>query len=75
MLTEVVDSTLYFLWQDNNAVLGLITAHCLKNDTVLRHRKRPSPTSVNARIVRPVVGDEPFKWLISLAQLTTTITI
>jgi Transposase IS4 len=63
MLAEVVDSTPCFLWQDNNAVLGLTTAHCLKNDTVLRHRKRPSPTSVNARIVRPVFGDEPFKWL------------
>jgi hypothetical protein len=43
--------------------LGLTTAHCLKNDTIERLRKRPSPTSVNARIVRPVFGDEPFKWL------------
>ena len=62
-LAEVVDSTLCFLWQDNNAVLGLTTAHCLKNDTIERLRKRPSPTSVNARIVRPVFGDEPFKHL------------
>jgi Transposase IS4 len=62
-LAEVVDSTLYFLWQDNNAVLGLTTAHCLKNDTIERLRKRPSPTSVNARIVRPVFRDELFKWL------------
>jgi Transposase IS4 len=63
MLTEVVDSTVVFLWQDNNAVLGLITAHCLKNDTVERLRRRPSLTSTNARIVRPVFGDLPFKRL------------
>jgi Transposase IS4 len=43
--------------------LDLTTAHCLKNDTIERLRKRPSPTSVNARIVQPVFGDEPFKWL------------
>ena len=63
ILAEVVDSTLCFLWQDNNAVLGLTTAHCLKNETVERLRKRPSPTSTNARIVRPVFGDLPFKRL------------
>jgi Transposase IS4 len=63
MLAQVVDSTLCFLWQDNNAVLGLTTAHCLKDDTIERLRKRPSPTSTNARIVRPVFGDLPFKWL------------
>jgi Transposase IS4 len=63
MLAEIVDSTICFLWQDNNAVLGLTTAHCLKNDTIKRLRKRPSPTSVNASIVRPVFGDEAFKWL------------
>jgi Transposase IS4 len=62
-LAEIVDSTLCFLWQDNNAVLGLTTAHCLKNDTIKRVRRRPSPTSVNARIERPVFGDEPFKRL------------
>jgi len=62
-LAEIVDSTLCFLWQDNNAVLGLTTAHCLKNDTIQRLRRRPSPTPVNARIVRPVFGDEPFKQL------------
>lgn len=63
MLAEIVDSTLCFLWQDNNAVLGLTTAHCLKNDTVEQLWKWPSPTSVNAQIIRPVFGDEPFKWL------------
>jgi hypothetical protein len=55
MLTEVVDSTICFLWQDNNAVLGITRAHCLKNDTIERLRKRPSPTSVNTlRSVRDV---------------------
>jgi Transposase IS4 len=43
--------------------LGLTTAHCLKNDTIKRLHKRPSPTSVNARIIRSVFGDEPFKRL------------
>jgi Transposase IS4 len=63
MLTEIVDSTLCFLWQNNNVVLGLITAHCVKNDTIKRLRKRLSSTSVNAAIVRPVFGNEPYKWL------------
>jgi Transposase IS4 len=48
MLAEIVDLTLCFLWQDNNAVLGLITTHSLKDDTVERLRKRLSPTSTNA---------------------------
>jgi hypothetical protein len=63
MLAEVVDLTLCFLWQDNNAVLGITTAYCLKNETILRLRKRPSPTSTNARIVRPVFGNATSKWL------------
>jgi Transposase IS4 len=63
MLAETVDSTLCFLWQNNNAVLGLTTAYCLKNNTLERLRKRPSSTSVNAAIVRPVFGNEPYKWL------------
>ena len=63
MFAEVVDNMLVFLWQDNNAVIGCTTAHSLKNDTVLRLRRRLSSTSTNARIVRPVFGDLPFKWL------------
>ena len=35
-LAEIVESTLCFLWQDNNAVLGLTTAHHFKDDTVER---------------------------------------
>lgn len=60
---EVVEDTLCFLWQDNNTVLGLTTAHYLKDETVLRFRKRPFPTSTNARVVRPVFGDLSQKWL------------
>ena len=63
MLAETVDLTLCFLQQDNNAVLGITTAYCLKNETIWRLRKRPSPTSTNARIVRPVFGDDTSKWL------------
>lgn len=63
MLAEVVDSTLCFLWQDNNAVLGVTTAHRIKDETIERLQKRPSPSSANAAIVQPVFGDEPFKWL------------
>lgn len=62
-LAEVVESTLCFLWQDNNAVLGLTTAYRLKNETIERLRKRPAPTSTNAKIVRPVFGDLPVKRL------------
>jgi hypothetical protein len=63
MLAEIVDLTLCFLWQDNNAVLGITTAYTVKNNTVLRLRNRPSPTSTNARIVRPVFGEETSKRL------------
>jgi Transposase IS4 len=63
MLAEIVDLTLCFLWQDNNAVLGITTAYSIKNITIWRPRKRPSPTSTNARIIRPVFGDETSKWL------------
>ena len=39
MLAEVIDNMLVLLWQDNNAVIGCITAHPLKNDTVLQLRR------------------------------------
>jgi Transposase IS4 len=63
MLAEIVDLTLCFLWQDTNAVLGITTAYSVKNNTIWRPRKRPSPTSTNARVVRPVFGEETSKWL------------
>src|SRR6266850_5854156 len=46
---------LCFVWQDNNAVLGLTTAYNLE-DLVVRYRKRLSKTSTSAAIVRPVFG-------------------
>jgi hypothetical protein len=53
---EVVGKALCFLWQDNNAVLGITTGFSLQQK-VFRERKRPTETSTNARIVRPVFGD------------------
>jgi hypothetical protein len=36
VMAEVVEETLCFLWQDNNAVLELTTAHFFKDDTIER---------------------------------------
>jgi len=47
---------------DNNAVLSITTAYCL-HQVVQRWRKRPGDTSTNARIVRPVFGDDVRKLL------------
>jgi Transposase IS4 len=58
----ILDNILYFLWQDNNRVLGITTAYNL-TDTVIRARKRPSSTSTSASITRPVFGDLPVKKL------------
>ena len=50
-----MNSVLCFLWQDNNAVLGITTAYSL-HVLVKRLRTRPSITSTNAHIVLPVFG-------------------
>jgi Transposase IS4 len=63
MLAEQVDQTLCFLWQDNNAVLGMTTMYDL-TETIPRLRKRPAPTSTNARIVRPIFGESTEKQLL-----------
>ena len=52
----IVNSVLCFLWQDNNAVLGVTTAYSL-HVLIERLRTRPSTTSTNAHIVLPVFGD------------------
>ena len=52
----IINSVLCFLWQDNNAVLGITTVYSLHH-LVKRLRNRPSITSTNAYIVRPVFGD------------------
>src|SRR5947199_9913828 len=59
-VAHVVENVLCFMWQDNNAVLGVTTAHSLhrpEEDTIIRDRKRPKLTSTNARITRPIFGD------------------
>jgi hypothetical protein len=61
-VARIVDNILCFHWQDNNAVLGIATAFNLHQKT-FRERKRPTLTSTNARIVRPVFGNLVRKWL------------
>jgi Transposase IS4 len=61
-LATVVDSTLCMLWQDNNAVLVMTTAF-RPTDTIEKLRKRPSLTSTNAYVVRPVFSDLYLKML------------
>jgi hypothetical protein len=63
---RIVENVLYFIWQNNNTVLDLTTTHSLhrpKKDTIIRNRKRPKPTSTNARITRLIFGDLPRKRL------------
>ena len=58
LIAVVVDHSLCFLWQDNNAVLAITTAHSLhqQDDQVIRVRKRPGPKSTNAKNTLPVFG-------------------
>ena len=58
----IVNSVLCFLWQDNNAVLGITTAYSL-HVLIKCLRTRPSTTSTNAHIVLPVFGDSKKKEL------------
>jgi hypothetical protein len=65
-IARVVDDVLCFVWQDNNTVLGLTIRHSLhraEEDIIVRDRKRPKPTSTNARITRPVFSNLPRKQL------------
>ena len=50
-LAIVMHKCLCFLWQDNNSVLAITTAHSLHQpqDRVQRERKRPSSTLTNAK--------------------------
>ena len=43
---EVVEKALCFLWQDNNAVLGIIISFSLQQK-IFRERKRLTETSIN----------------------------
>jgi hypothetical protein len=55
-VAKIVEGVLCFLWQDNNAVLGMTTAHSLhlESDRVVRTRKRPKKSSTSGQIVRKV---------------------
>jgi hypothetical protein len=41
----------------------MTTAFRLKDETILRYRRRPASTSTNAHIVRSVFGELVRKWL------------
>jgi hypothetical protein len=66
-IAYIIENVLYFIWQDNNAVLSLIIIYSLhrsEEDTIIRNRKRPKQTSINARITRPIFSDLPRKRLL-----------
>ena len=64
-IARVVGQCLVFLWQHNNAVIAITTAHSLYQelDRIKRYRKRPKKTSSNYKVVFPVFGDMVRKWL------------
>ena len=50
ILAVVINYCLCFLWQDNNSILAITTAHSLhrQEDHIERQRKRPKIMSTNA---------------------------
>ena len=65
VLAVIVHYCLCFLWQDNNAVIAITTAHSLHRpeDRTETLRHRPKPTSANAAITWPVFEGHATKWL------------
>ena len=65
VLAVVIDFCLCFLWQDNNSVLAVTTAHSLhrQEDRVKRQRKRPKITSTNAAQAYSCLEGQSKKWL------------
>ena len=61
-IAEIDGYALVFIWQDNNTVLIITTAHSLHklDNKIVIHRRRPKATSTNAQIVWPVF--EGFLW-------------
>ena len=61
----IIGFCLCFLWQDNNALIAITTAHSLhrKEDRFIVNRRRPKPNSTNTRNVLPVFGNNVFKEL------------
>ena len=51
VLAIIIYKCLYFLWQDNNTICAITTAHSLhrQKDQISRERKRPRSTSTNAK--------------------------
>ena len=66
LVAMIVGWCLVFVWQDNNAVLAITTAHSVHrkdDDTVDRLRRRPKATSTNAAMSWPVFEGQATKWL------------
>lgn len=63
VVREQIDKTLCFLRQDNNAVLGMTTAYRLKEETVLKERRRLRVTLINAHVIRPIFGNDTRRTL------------
>ena len=65
VIAVILEFCLCFLWQDNNAVIVITTAHSIHwpedKEEVLRHR--PKPTSTNAAITRPIFEGQSTKYL------------
>src|SRR5438034_8507491 len=58
--TVTVDNILYFLWQDNNQVLGITTAYNL-TDMIIKSCKRSSSTSTSVFVIRSLFEDSARK--------------
>ena len=60
--TKMIEKALCFLWQNNNAVLGITTDFSLQQQ-IFWERKRSTEISTNAQIIRPVFKDAIWKKL------------
>ena len=58
-IAVLAGKALCFIWQDNNAVLGITTSFSMhrEEDKVVRLRRRPKKTSTNAALIRPIFSD------------------
>ena len=58
IIVVIIDFCLCFVWQDNNAIIGITTAFSLhrEDDRVAINRHQPKATSTNADITWPVFG-------------------
>ena len=65
VMAVVIHKCLCFLWQDNNTVLAITTAHSLHRpqDRIERQRTRPKSTSTNAKQAYSCFEGKVKKWL------------